>query len=50
MELRIAARLNRDAAPAAVCEEYLAGLALAPDERARIVRACAVPARMRELR
>jgi membrane glycosyltransferase len=41
MELRVAARLNRDAAPAAVCDDYLAALALAPDERARIVRACA---------
>ena len=47
MELRAAARLNRDAAPAAVCEEYLAALALAPDERARIVRACAAAAPMR---
>ncbi|HKE49768.1 MAG TPA: glucans biosynthesis glucosyltransferase MdoH, partial [Rhodanobacteraceae bacterium] len=41
MELRAAARLNRDAAPAAVCDDYLAGLACAPDERTRIVRACA---------
>jgi len=41
MELRAPARLNRDAAPAAVCEAYLASLALAGDERNAIVRACA---------
>ena len=36
MELRAAARLNRDAAPAAVCDDYLAALGLAPTDRARI--------------
>ncbi|HEV7491287.1 MAG TPA: glucans biosynthesis glucosyltransferase MdoH [Rhodanobacteraceae bacterium] len=41
MELRAAARLNRDAAPAAVCDDYLASLALAPEDRARIAHACA---------
>jgi membrane glycosyltransferase len=41
MELRAAARLNRDTEPAAICEDYLAALALAPDERTRLVRACA---------
>jgi membrane glycosyltransferase len=41
MELRAATQLNRDAAPAAVCESYLAALALAGEERASIVRACA---------
>ena len=41
MELRAPARLNRDAAPAAVCEAYLGALALAGDERASIARACA---------
>ena len=40
MELRIAARLNRDAAPAAVCEAYLGSLAVAGDARNAIVRAC----------
>ena len=43
MELRAPARLNRDAAPAAVCEAYLGALALAGDERTSIVRACAGP-------
>src|SRR6185312_3389293 len=41
MELRAPARLNRDAAPAAVCEAYLGALALAGDERDAMVRACA---------
>ncbi len=41
MELRAPARLNRDAAPAAVCDAYLGALALAGEERAAIVRACA---------
>jgi hypothetical protein len=44
MELRAPARLNRDAAPAAVCEAYLGALALAGEERASITRACASPA------
>jgi membrane glycosyltransferase len=38
MELRAAARLNRDAEPARVCEDYLAPLSLTADERARLVR------------
>ena len=38
MELRAAARLNRDAEPERVCEDYLAPLSLTADERARFVR------------
>ncbi len=44
MELRASARLNRDAAPVAVCDAYLASLALAGEERTRLVRACATEA------
>ncbi|HVV98288.1 MAG TPA: glucans biosynthesis glucosyltransferase MdoH [Rhodanobacteraceae bacterium] len=39
MELRVPARLNRDAAPADVCAAYLDALGFAPGERARLAEA-----------
>jgi membrane glycosyltransferase len=48
MELRASARVSREAAAAAVCDEYLDCLALAPEQRARIARACAGAADARE--
>ncbi len=48
MELRAAIRLTRDAA-STVCNDYLAALALAPAERARIARACAREGDAREV-